>query len=237
MSVAGWNRRPPLAGPRVTLCWTRYPSNMRTLPSSIFTGKRTTSSRRTSRRTARNPGERLRISAALSNWRCAFSQGESTTAGAATVLTVTSLTGSTGAWTPSWRAQAPHLYCRECPRTRRSAPKDASAAIASGAMLVDVREKSEYDDVHIPGLCADSARRAARASRRDSRPTATSTCTAAWAAAAPARSTTCARSGGRTRTTSAVGSRPGRKPAFPSSTDPGRRQRTAKAVEPRSAPL
>ncbi len=23
MSVAGWKRRPPLAGPRVTLCWTR----------------------------------------------------------------------------------------------------------------------------------------------------------------------------------------------------------------------
>ncbi len=30
-------------------------------------------------------------------------------------------------------------------------PRDASEAIANGAMLVDVREKSEYDDVHIPG--------------------------------------------------------------------------------------
>jgi rhodanese-related sulfurtransferase len=31
------------------------------------------------------------------------------------------------------------------------APKAASEAIAAGAMLIDVREKSEYDEVHIPG--------------------------------------------------------------------------------------
>ena len=30
-------------------------------------------------------------------------------------------------------------------------PKAASEALANGAMLVDVREKSEYDDVRIPG--------------------------------------------------------------------------------------
>ena len=30
-------------------------------------------------------------------------------------------------------------------------PKAASEAIANGALLIDVREKSEYDDVRIPG--------------------------------------------------------------------------------------
>jgi rhodanese-related sulfurtransferase len=30
-------------------------------------------------------------------------------------------------------------------------PRVASEAIANGAMLIDVREKSEYDDVRIPG--------------------------------------------------------------------------------------
>src|SRR5579862_7291942 len=150
MSVAGWKRRPPLAGPRVTLCWTRYPSNMRTLPSSIFTGKRTTSSRRTSRSTARNPGERLRISAALSNWRCAFSQGESTTAGAATMLTVRSLAGSTALG----RGVTVLIGASILPRMSESSevsPRAASAAIAAGALLVDVREQSEYDEVRIPG--------------------------------------------------------------------------------------
>src|ERR1035438_8187045 len=30
-------------------------------------------------------------------------------------------------------------------------PRDANEAIANGAMLIDVREKSEYDELHIPG--------------------------------------------------------------------------------------
>lgn len=30
-------------------------------------------------------------------------------------------------------------------------PKAASEALANGAVLIDVREKSEYDDVRIPG--------------------------------------------------------------------------------------
>src|SRR5258707_239404 len=51
---------------------------MRRLPSSIFTGKRTVNSRRTSRSTARSPWERPSSSAASSNWRCALCQGLST---------------------------------------------------------------------------------------------------------------------------------------------------------------
>src|SRR3981189_2534247 len=68
---------PPLAGPLVVLCCTRYPSKTRSDPSSIFTGNLTSNSRRTSRSTARRPPDRLRISAALSNCRCALSQGSS----------------------------------------------------------------------------------------------------------------------------------------------------------------
>ena len=37
----GWYRIPPFAGPRVTLCTTRYPSNTLVLPSSIDTGTET----------------------------------------------------------------------------------------------------------------------------------------------------------------------------------------------------
>ena len=35
----GWYRIPPLAGPRDMLCWTRYPVNTCTFPSSMLTGK------------------------------------------------------------------------------------------------------------------------------------------------------------------------------------------------------
>ncbi len=88
-----WYRIPPLAGPRAKLCWTRYPSNMRNDPSSIFTGKATISWRWASRRKARTPGFRPRRSAAASYCRCALSQGSSTASAAiasvdwATVLT------------------------------------------------------------------------------------------------------------------------------------------------------
>jgi rhodanese-related sulfurtransferase len=37
------------------------------------------------------------------------------------------------------------------PESAEVAPKAASEAIANGAVLIDVRERSEYDDVHIPG--------------------------------------------------------------------------------------
>ena len=37
------------------------------------------------------------------------------------------------------------------PDSAEVTPKAASEAIANGALLVDVREKSEYDDVRIPG--------------------------------------------------------------------------------------
>jgi hypothetical protein len=70
-----WKRSPPLAGPRLMLCWTRYPVKLRTLPSSICTGKWQVNSRWTSRRILRNPGSSFRISAASSNWCCAVCQG------------------------------------------------------------------------------------------------------------------------------------------------------------------
>src|SRR3954469_485845 len=66
---------PPFAGPRPRLCWTRKPVKTETLPSSIFTGKWTVSSRRGSPRTRRVPSSRLRRSAARSNCCCATSQG------------------------------------------------------------------------------------------------------------------------------------------------------------------
>ena len=34
----GWNRMPPLLGPRASLCWTRKPRKTFVLPSSIRTG-------------------------------------------------------------------------------------------------------------------------------------------------------------------------------------------------------
>jgi rhodanese-related sulfurtransferase len=37
------------------------------------------------------------------------------------------------------------------PESAEVTPKAASEAIAGGAMLIDVREKSEYDDIRIPG--------------------------------------------------------------------------------------
>jgi sulfur-carrier protein adenylyltransferase/sulfurtransferase len=37
------------------------------------------------------------------------------------------------------------------PESSEVSPKAASEAIANGALLIDVREKSEYDDVRIPG--------------------------------------------------------------------------------------
>jgi sulfur-carrier protein adenylyltransferase/sulfurtransferase len=37
------------------------------------------------------------------------------------------------------------------PESAEVSPKAASAALASGAVLIDVREKWEYDDVRIPG--------------------------------------------------------------------------------------
>ena len=86
----------------------------------------------------------------MSNWRCAFSQGESTTAGAATVLTAHEPSRLTGAWTQ----RGPQTGASILPRMSESSevsPKVASEAIANGAMLIDVREKSEYDDVRIPG--------------------------------------------------------------------------------------
>ena len=140
---------------------------MRTLPSSIFTGKRTTSSRRTSRSTARKPDERLRISAALSNWRWAFSQGESTTAGAATVLTLRSLAGSRALGRSEAHAAGTSILPRMSEtESAEVTPAAASEAIADGAVLIDVREKSEYDEAHIPGSVLIPLGAAGSSSRR-----------------------------------------------------------------------
>ena len=42
-------------------------------------------------------------------------------------------------------------YTAAMPENAEVSPKAASEAIANGAMLIDVREKSEYDELHIPG--------------------------------------------------------------------------------------
>src|SRR5260221_738500 len=73
--TSGWKRRPPLAGRRLMLCWIRNPVKLRTLLSSIWTGKWQVNSRWTSRRIFRRPGSSLRIAAASSNWCWAVRQG------------------------------------------------------------------------------------------------------------------------------------------------------------------
>src|SRR6266516_3755078 len=67
---------PPLAGPRLMLCWTRQPVNTWTEPSSNRTGKWTVSSRLTSRRPWRASSERPMTSAAASKRRCAVWNAE-----------------------------------------------------------------------------------------------------------------------------------------------------------------
>src|SRR5436190_1068105 len=67
---------PPLAGPRLMLCWTRQPVKTWTEPSSMRTGKWTVSSRLTSRRLPRASSERPMTSAAASNRRCAVWKAE-----------------------------------------------------------------------------------------------------------------------------------------------------------------
>jgi sulfur-carrier protein adenylyltransferase/sulfurtransferase len=48
------------------------------------------------------------------------------------------------------RATAASILPR-MPESSEVAPKAVSEALASGAMLIDVREKSEYDDLRVPG--------------------------------------------------------------------------------------
>src|SRR5882672_8678010 len=67
---------PPLAGPRLMLCWTRQPVKTWTEPSSMRTGKWTVSSRLTSRRPWRASSERPMTSAAASKRRCAVWKAE-----------------------------------------------------------------------------------------------------------------------------------------------------------------
>ena len=88
----------------------------------------------------------------MSNWRWAFSQGESTTAGAATVLTLRSLAGSRALGRSEAHAAGTSILPRMSEtESAEVTPAAASEAIADGAVLIDVREKSEYDEAHIPG--------------------------------------------------------------------------------------
>src|SRR5216684_379387 len=67
---------PPLAGPRLMLCWTRQPVKTCTELSSMRTGKWTVSSRLTSRKPRRVSSERPITSAAASKRRCAVLKAE-----------------------------------------------------------------------------------------------------------------------------------------------------------------
>src|SRR2546425_3117174 len=66
---------PPLPGPRVVLCCTRYPVKTCTTPSAIRTGKCTVSSRWVVLRIRRMFGSRWSLSAAMLNCSSATSQG------------------------------------------------------------------------------------------------------------------------------------------------------------------
>src|SRR6267378_18984 len=66
---------PPLPGPRVVLCWTRYPVKTCTTPSAIRTGKCTVSSRCVVLKIRRMFGSRCSLSAAMLNCSSATSHG------------------------------------------------------------------------------------------------------------------------------------------------------------------
>src|SRR6266566_3131490 len=66
---------PPLPGPRVVLCCTRYPVKTCTTPSAIRTGKCTVSSRCVVLRMRRMFGSRCSLSAAMLNCSSATSHG------------------------------------------------------------------------------------------------------------------------------------------------------------------
>src|SRR5437867_7033154 len=66
---------PPLPGPRVVLCCTRYPVKTCTTPSAIRTGKCTVSSRCVVLRIRRMFGSRWSLSAAMLNCSSATSHG------------------------------------------------------------------------------------------------------------------------------------------------------------------
>ncbi len=71
----GWKRMPPLFGPRASLCCTRNPRNTLTFPSSMRTGMANWNSRIGHRSRSRVPWSRSRMSATLSNWAWAISNG------------------------------------------------------------------------------------------------------------------------------------------------------------------
>src|SRR6202034_2435004 len=73
--TSGAKRMPPLAGPLAMECWTRYPVNTSTRPSSRTTGIFTVSSMVGSRNTLRIPSSSFNNSAASSKRWAADSQG------------------------------------------------------------------------------------------------------------------------------------------------------------------
>src|SRR4030088_2609671 len=106
--TSGWKRSPPLAGPRLMLCWIRKPVKLRTVLSSIWTGKWQGNSRWTSRRILRRPGSSLRISAASSNWCWAVRQGfDSVRFCWATAMGLTTLHEDRRTWIFGGRAAEP----------------------------------------------------------------------------------------------------------------------------------
>src|SRR5947207_13947549 len=81
---------PPFPGPRVVLCWTRYPVKTCTTPSAIRTGKCTVSSRCVVLRMRRIFGSRWSLSAAMPNCSRATSHGSRWVWSMTAVLTFTS---------------------------------------------------------------------------------------------------------------------------------------------------
>src|SRR5438034_2730452 len=86
---------PPLAGPRLMLCWTRYPVKIRVCPLSSLTGKWHVNSRCTSRKTSRSQGSSLISSAASSNcdWAVLHSSASMTGFNALAVTSVSECGG------------------------------------------------------------------------------------------------------------------------------------------------
>src|SRR5918996_2137327 len=119
---------PPLAGPRLTLCWTRWPVNTWTLPSSIVTGKFTVSSRCGTRNTRRIPSSRSSFSAAWSNWDWATAQMFGASA--------------TGLWLAIGCAECLLLQARRRLYAPRGPKAEAGRLAMTVAILAQVRSRS-----------------------------------------------------------------------------------------------
>src|ERR1700693_2807248 len=136
---------PPLAGPRLTLCWMRNPVKTSTWPSSMVTGRLTVSSRWGTRSTRRRPGSRSSCSAALSNcvWATAQMFGASATG--------FELAMSAGLEPPVGRGPAPPLTL------------DAGAGRSAGGPIIG----SGQADASLPKVTPGAGRLVPRCERLD----------------------------------------------------------------------